>query len=63
MATFEDCPKRFEYRYVLKIPSETDGIEAFVGSRVHEVLEKLYIAVGRDADPGACPLEIPTALR
>jgi len=51
LATFEDCPKRFEYRYVLKIPSETDGIEAFVGSRVHEVLERLYVAVGRDKMP------------
>ncbi len=51
LSTFEDCPKRFEYRYVLKIPSETDGIEAFVGSRVHEVLERLYIAVGRGMMP------------
>ncbi|MFP8878307.1 MAG: PD-(D/E)XK nuclease family protein [Myxococcota bacterium] len=52
LSTFEDCPKRFEYRYVLKIPAETDGIEAFVGKRVHEVLERLYIAVGRGLMPG-----------
>jgi putative RecB family exonuclease len=51
LATFEDCPKRFEYRYVLKIETETEGIEAFVGKRVHEVLERLYLAVGRQMMP------------
>jgi len=51
LSTFEDCPKRFEYRYVLKIPTDVDGIEAFVGKRVHEVLERLYIAVGRGRMP------------
>ncbi len=47
LSTFEDCPKRFEYRYVLKIPTETEGIEAFVGKRVHEILERLYQAAQR----------------
>lgn len=51
LATFEDCPKRFEYRYVLKIPTDTEGIEAFVGKRVHEVLERLYKAVDREQVP------------
>jgi putative RecB family exonuclease len=51
LATFEDCPKRFEYRYVLKIPAESEGIEAFVGKRVHEVLERLYLAAGRGQVP------------
>ena len=51
LSTFEDCPKRFEYRYVLKIPSDTDGIEAFVGKRAHEVLERLYLAVEKGAIP------------
>ena len=51
LATFEDCPKRFEYRYVLKIPTDTEGIEAFVGKRVHEVLERLYKAADRDQVP------------
>ncbi len=36
---------------MLKIPTDTDGIEAFVGKRVHEVLERLYIAVGRGLMP------------
>ena len=51
LATFEDCPKRFEYRYVLKIPTDTEGIEAFVGKRVHETLERLYKAVQREQVP------------
>jgi len=51
LATFEDCAKRFEYRYVLKIPTDTEGIEAFVGKRVHEVLERLYKATERGNVP------------
>jgi putative RecB family exonuclease len=51
LATFEDCPKRFEYRYVLKISTDTEGIEAFVGKRVHEVLERLYKAAQRQQVP------------
>ncbi|MEO1915695.1 MAG: PD-(D/E)XK nuclease family protein [Myxococcales bacterium] len=42
IASFEKCPKQFHYRYVLKIPAEREGIEAFMGKRVHEVLERLY---------------------
>ncbi len=48
---FENCPKQFHFRYVLKIPQETEGIEAFVGKRVHEVLERLYVFVGRGMLP------------
>ena len=51
LSTFEDCPKRFEYRYVLKIPTETEGIEAFVGKRVHQTLERLYQAAQRGQVP------------
>ncbi|HVP31302.1 MAG TPA: PD-(D/E)XK nuclease family protein [Myxococcota bacterium] len=42
LSSFENCPKQFHYRYVLRIPSETESIEAFLGKRVHEVLERLY---------------------
>ena len=42
LSSFEDCPQKFQYRYVLKVPSDSEGIEAFVGKRVHEVLERLY---------------------
>lgn len=42
LSTFENCPKQFHFRYVLKIESESESIEAFLGKRVHEVLERLY---------------------
>jgi putative RecB family exonuclease len=42
LSSFEDCPKKFHFRYVLRQPSETESIEGFVGKRVHEVLERLY---------------------
>lgn len=48
---FENCPKQFHFRYVLKLPQESEGVEAFVGKRVHEVLERLYLFVGRDMLP------------
>ena len=47
LSSFENCPKAFHYRYVLKIPSEKEGVEAFMGKRVHSVLERLYTHVGR----------------
>ena len=42
LSCFEDCPKRFHYRYILKVPAETQSIEGFVGKQVHEVLERLH---------------------
>jgi len=52
LSSFENCPQKFQFRYVLQVPQETEGIEAFVGKRVHEILERLYIFVGRDMLPG-----------
>ncbi|HEY5656610.1 MAG TPA: PD-(D/E)XK nuclease family protein [Myxococcota bacterium] len=51
LANFESCPRKFRYRYVLKIAVDTESVEAFLGKRVHEVLERLYIAVGRGHVP------------
>ena len=51
LSTFENCPRQFEYRYVQKIPVEREGIEAFVGKRVHEILERLYHHVRRHSRP------------
>jgi len=51
LASYENCPKQFHFRYVLRIPRETEGIEAFVGKRVHEVLERLYRFVARGLVP------------
>ena len=49
--TFENCRKKFELRYVFDLPEDSEGIEAFVGKRVHEVLERLYEFVGREQVP------------
>lgn len=51
LSSFEDCPKKFHFRYVLRVPSETESVEQFVGKRVHEVLERLYIATGKGFVP------------
>jgi putative RecB family exonuclease len=51
LSSFENCRKQFEFRYILKVPSETESIEAFVGKRVHEILERLYVFVGRGQIP------------
>jgi len=44
LAAYENCPQQYKLRYVdrLKVPESGEGVEAFLGSRVHEVLEKLY---------------------
>jgi putative RecB family exonuclease len=51
LSSFENCKKQFHFRYVLQLPVETEGIEAFVGKRVHEVLERLYKFVGNGMVP------------
>ncbi|MEO1935511.1 MAG: PD-(D/E)XK nuclease family protein [Myxococcales bacterium] len=51
LSSFENCRKQFEFRYVLKIPSDRESIEAFVGKRVHEILERLYLFIGRGQIP------------
>ncbi|MEO2054939.1 MAG: PD-(D/E)XK nuclease family protein [Nitrospira sp.] len=42
LESYRQCPQKFKYTYIDKIPSEIEGVEAFMGSRVHESLEKLY---------------------
>ncbi len=42
LSTYQTCPHRYKLAYIDKIEVETEGIEAFMGSRVHEALEKLY---------------------
>jgi putative RecB family exonuclease len=44
LSAFEQCPRKFQYRYLWKIPAESESIEGFVGKRVHEVLERLHRA-------------------
>lgn len=41
--TFKQCKLKFKYQYIDKIKTEFEQtVEAFLGSIVHEVLEKLY---------------------
>lgn len=42
LEAYQNCPLRFKYLYVEKKERLVEGIEAFLGSRVHETLEKLY---------------------
>ncbi len=42
LGTYENCPLQYKLHYIDKITTEEEGIEAFMGSRVHETLEKLY---------------------
>ncbi len=51
LSNFESCARRFKYRYIDKITVETEGVEAFLGKRVHEILERLYHHVARHSRP------------
>ncbi len=42
ISSFENCPLKFKYKYVDRVEPLRGNIEAFMGSRVHETLEKLY---------------------
>jgi putative RecB family exonuclease len=42
LETFESCPLKYKFRYIDKIRKQMEGVEAFVGKRVHEALQKLY---------------------
>lgn len=42
LSTYETCPHQYRLHYIEKIKVDTEGIEAFMGSRVHDALEKLY---------------------
>jgi putative RecB family exonuclease len=42
LSTYETCPHQYRLHYIQKIKVDTAGIEAFMGSRVHDTLEKLY---------------------
>jgi putative RecB family exonuclease len=51
LSTFEKCPLQYRYRYIDRIERDVQGVEAFLGNRVHEVLEFLYRSLGE----GRCP--------
>lgn len=43
LSCFEQCPYKFKLKYLDKVETDVEqSVEAFLGSRVHETLEKLY---------------------
>ena len=42
LGTYEQCPLKYKLRYRDRIKRDTQGIEAFLGSRVHDTLQKCY---------------------
>jgi len=42
ISSYENCPLKFKLAYIEKIQPMRKSVEAFMGSRVHEALEKLY---------------------
>jgi putative RecB family exonuclease len=43
LSCYEQCPQKFKLQYIDKIQTEAEQtVEAFLGTQVHEALEKLY---------------------
>ena len=42
LSRFENCKLSYKYCYIDRIRKEEQGVEAFLGSRFHETMEKLY---------------------
>jgi putative RecB family exonuclease len=42
IGAFDQCRLQYKYRYLDRLPSDSETIEAFMGSRVHEALKDLY---------------------
>jgi putative RecB family exonuclease len=51
LSVFEGCRLRYRLKYVDRVKRDLEGVEAFLGSRVHEALEALY----RDVMMGRVP--------
>lgn len=42
VTTFEQCPRRYRYRYLDGVQEGFDSVEAFMGRQVHSTIEWLY---------------------
>lgn len=52
ISAFEQCPLKFKFRYIDKlIPEVEKTIEAFLGEKVHEALEWLYLRILNQQTP------------
>jgi len=53
LSVFEACRLRYRLKYIDRVKRDVEGIEAFLGSRVHEALEALYRDVMMGRTPAA----------
>src|SRR6185295_19901997 len=53
ISTFEQCARRFRYRYLDQVKEAFDSIEGFMGRSVHESIEWLLGERIRGAAPAA----------
>ncbi len=53
LSLFDDCRLRYRLKYVDRVRRDLEGVEAFLGVRVHESLEYLYRDVLMGRLPGA----------
>jgi putative RecB family exonuclease len=51
LKTFEQCPLQFRFRYLDRVPTDIESVEAFTGKRAHESLEWLYQESGAGRVP------------
>jgi len=42
LSMYEDCPLKYKLRYRDRIKRDIEGVEGFLGTRVHETLKKCY---------------------
>ena len=47
LSMFQECPLKYKLRYLDRIKRDVTGIEAFLGTMVHEVLKKCYDDIRR----------------
>ncbi len=47
LSTFEQCQLKYKFKYIDEIQKPDTTVEAFMGSRVHEALQKLYDDLAR----------------
>ena len=53
VSTFEQCARKFRYRYLDQVKEAFDSIEAFMGRQVHETIEWLFGAREQSSPPTA----------
>jgi putative RecB family exonuclease len=53
VSTFEQCARKFRYRYLDQVKEAFDSIEAFMGRQVHETIEWLFGARTQPSLPTA----------